>query len=198
MRTNRRIVVLGNGISRKGLPLQRIQAELPVYACNFAYREQHEDGSPFHPDKLFAYAPVVLRNIRKDGYASKFPVYSVGKLNTQQRACPEATFERRVGLSTGGQAVFHACHQEGVKQVFLCGFDFHPKGFPHHMHGNTGGYSDGACTRWAHQLRGFCMTFTGIKFFRVDNEPMDVFKDLPNLIHISRQQFLNRTIYGGE
>ena len=188
-----RILVLGNGISRKGLPLKALQERLPIYACNLAFTEKHEDGSPFEPDKLFVYGPPSLKEVHAKGYCKNHAVHVAGIYENGASICEHAIFEHRVGLSTGGQAVHHACNEHGVEEIYLAGFDFFVRENPHHMHNiNGSGHNDAACRRWMKQLIGFAQVHQGIRFYRVDGKWQDRFEGIENFRHITRGEMIAR------
>ena len=117
----KRCVIIGNGLSRKLMPLDQIA--WPTFGCNQIYRE-------FQPDYLLAQDRGVLMEMRRDGVTE--PVYVAQEsyrrfstsTETQLHDMREIKFPhvRMNSWLTGEQAIVLAA-QLGFTRIDLIGFD---------------------------------------------------------------------------
>lgn len=107
--------VLGNGISRLGLPLDDLRQRGPVFGCNAIYRE-------FIPDVLVATDLPIATAIQDSGYPSRHRFYT-RKPRTETGAIrvPQDYY----GYSSGPIAVALAA-MAGHERIYLIGFDLGP------------------------------------------------------------------------
>lgn len=107
--------VLGNGISRQSVSLERLKQTGTIYGCNALYRE-------FTPDVLVATDKPIAEAIQATGYASNNKFYTRKPLpNTGAQRVPQQYY----GYSSGPIAIAIAA-QDGYKRIYLLGFDLGP------------------------------------------------------------------------
>ena len=107
--------VLGNGISRKPVELEKLQTCGPVYGCNALYRE-------FIPNVLVATDKPISSQIQESGYSKKHKFYTrkpIPKLGALQ--VPEAYH----GFSSGPIATAIAAGYSHYR-IYMLGFDMGP------------------------------------------------------------------------
>ena len=155
--------VLGNGVSRQGLPLHDIKQNGPIYGCNALYRD-------FTPDVLVATDKPIALEIESTGYPikNKFytrrPTQGLGALDI-----PRPYF----GFSSGPVATALAATDKHRK-IYMIGFDIGPttdKKFNNLYAGTefykTPGSEPTYTGNWVKQIQQICGTFTQTKFIRV-------------------------------
>jgi len=107
--------VLGNGVSRKGLDLDRLRQHGKIYGCNALHRE-------FVPDVLVATDRPIATAIQESGYPLKNKFYTrrpIDSLGAQR--VPNPYF----GYSSGPIAAAIAA-QDGHHCIYMLGFDMGP------------------------------------------------------------------------
>jgi len=107
--------VLGNGVSRSGLPLEHIQKLGKIYGCNALYRE-------FTPDVLVATDRAIALKIQESGYPIKNKFYTrkpIAGLGAYR--VPDSYY----GFSSGPNAVAIAAIDQTHK-IYMIGFDLGP------------------------------------------------------------------------
>jgi hypothetical protein len=183
--------VLGNGLSRQGLPLNNLQQAGTVYGCNALYRE-------FVPDVLVATDRPIATAIQNSGYARKHKFYTRRPLeNSGAVDIPKPWF----GYSSGPVATALAA-QDGHTKVYLVGFDMGPnlnQKF-NNIYAGTEFYKpqDSVPTftgNWMRQIKDICKNFGHVKFLRVCGSTTARLPDLDNinnLDHVTLEQFLHR------
>jgi len=107
--------VLGNGTSRKGIEVNKLQQQGKVYGCNALYRT-HE------PDYLVAVDVKMVAEIAKSGYQHRHEVWtnpnrSFSKFHNLN------FFHPAKGWSSGPTALWLAS-QHDYKTIFILGFDY--------------------------------------------------------------------------
>jgi hypothetical protein len=108
-------VVLGNGLSRKGLDLVRLRQHGKIYGCNALHRE-------FVPDVLVATDRPIATAIQESGYALKNKFYTRRPIdNFGAHRVPNPYF----GYSSGPIATAIAA-QDGHDCIYMLGFDMGP------------------------------------------------------------------------
>lgn len=183
--------VLGNGISRRGVPLDNLRQNGPIYGCNALYRE-------FVPDVLVATDRPIATAIQNSEYAKKHTFYTRRPLPDQgAREIPKPWF----GFSSGPVAVALAA-EAAYQRIYMIGFDMGPtvnQQF-NNVYADTEFYkkSDSAPTftgNWVKQLQQICRTFGATRFIRVCGPTTARIPELDrihNLDHMPFEQFLNR------
>lgn len=107
--------VLGNGVSRSGLPLEQIQKLGKIYGCNALYRE-------FRPDVLVATDRPISAHIQETGYSAQHRFYTRKPLpGLGALRVPDEYY----GFSSGPNAVGIAARDLHSK-IYLLGFDMGP------------------------------------------------------------------------
>ena len=107
--------VLGNGVSRQGVDLSKLQQSGKIYGCNALYRE-------FVPDVLVATDIPISERIQKSGYALSNCFYTRLVLdNLGALRIPEDYFTYSSGPAALGIAADH-----GFEKIYLLGFDMGP------------------------------------------------------------------------
>lgn len=107
-----RAFVLGNGVSRRPVPVERLRYLGTVYGCNALYRE-------FTPDVLVATDRPISEAIQASGYAARNRFYTRKPVaNTGAQRVPQDYY----GYSSGPIAIAIAA-QDGFKRIYLLGFD---------------------------------------------------------------------------
>lgn len=180
--------VLGNGISRKDIILDRLRPYGKIYACNAIYRE-------FTPDVLISTDKPISIRIQETGYAAKHkfhtrkPVPGLGALPVPKKY---------YGYSSGPIALAIAA-ADGVNQIYLIGFDLGPtmNNKFNNLYAGTEFYktheSNPTFTgNWIQQLCTVMREYPGIKFIRVQGQSTTKIKELEkigNLHHVDLTWF---------
>lgn len=183
--------VLGNGVSRSGLPLEHIKTLGKVYGCNALYRE-------FTPDVLVATDRPIATLIQETGYSAKNkfytrkPIPSLGALSV-----PKEYY----GFSSGPNAVGLAALDQSTK-IYMLGFDMGPNvnNQFNNMYAGTEFYKtpDSKPTftgNWVKQLTTIAKDFPTIQFVRVCGNTTARLPELDkikNLIHEDLSTFVMR------
>lgn len=183
--------VLGNGVSRNGLPLHDLQQHGPVYGCNALYRD-------FAPDVLVATDRPIAQCIEASGYARTHRFYTrrPGDLSGSL-VIPKPYF----GYSSGPAAVALASLDQHDK-IYLVGFDMGPnqdKKF-NNLYAGTEYYKpqDASPTytgNWVRQIRHICGEFPAVSYVRVCGATTARLPELDaiqNLQHLDLQRFIDR------
>lgn len=122
---SRQAVIIGNGISRTGFPLNRVMnhfggllgaKRVQTYGCNALYRE-------YTPDFLVAtgFKDKMVKEIAESGYCDAQIVYADAE---HIQAYPEKFYlvPQDPGYNSGAIATYLACF-DSHKKVYLLGFD---------------------------------------------------------------------------
>ena len=135
--------VLGNGLSRKPIPLEPLQQFGKVYACNAVYRT-------YTPNYLVAVDAKMINEICTAGAQLKMPVWT-----NPNRAYKKYKglnfFEPSMGWSSGPTALWLASkHMHQL--IFLLGFDFTgtTEGKLNNIFGDTPNYKKNSDTATYH------------------------------------------------
>lgn len=113
--TNKTAFVLGNGISRKHIDLNKLRAYGTIYGCNALYRE-------FVPDHLVCVDTKMIIEVADAGYNKLYSVWS--NENKLTRATPNINIMNpNKGWSSGPTAMLLAS-QQGHKEIYILGFDY--------------------------------------------------------------------------
>lgn len=107
--------VLGNGISRKHINLNKLKEHGSVYGCNALYRE-------FAPDHLVCVDTKMVIEIKDSGYNKTYSVWS--NPNKLTRNTPDINIiDPNKGWSSGPTAMLLAS-QHGHQEIYVLGFDY--------------------------------------------------------------------------
>ena len=135
--------VLGNGLSRKPIPLEPLKQHGKVYACNAVYRT-------FTPDYLVAVDAKMINEICTADAHRKMPVWT-----NPNRAYKKWNglnfFEPSLGWSSGPTALYLATQKEH-QLIYILGFDFigSPDGKLNNIYGDTPNYKKNSDTATYH------------------------------------------------
>lgn len=183
---NKPVFVLGNGTSRLGLDLEKLQAYGKIYGCNALYRD-------FTPDVLVAVDPMIIKEIEDSGYPERHVFHAKYPKHPASRP-----LVAKYGVSSGSTAIAHAV-LEPIDTVYLIGFDLVGLGG---RHNNV--YSDTPCYaasdsievfygNWVNQTEKILKAYTNIDFVKVgDNQYVPPSWQLDNFHNMSKQHFVEK------
>lgn len=107
--------VLGNGISRKTVNLQKLKTQGTIYGCNALYRE-------FVPDHLVCVDTKMIIELSDAGYNKQYSVWS--NPNKLTNNTPNINIMNpNKGWSSGPTAMLLAS-QHNHNEIYLLGFDY--------------------------------------------------------------------------
>lgn len=183
--------VLGNGVSRKQVPLHDLKQIGTVYGCNALYRE-------FEPDVLVATDMPIATMIQESGYAIKHAFYTrKPKPNLGGRRVPQDYY----GYSSGPIAAALAA-QSGARRLYLIGFDLGPleNNRFNNVYAGTEFYkgTDSLPTftgNWIKQICRIMQDFPGQEFVRVMGKTTSTVREFDqhkNFRHLDLDTFLHR------
>lgn len=183
--------VLGNGISRQGLDLHKIEQRGPIYGCNALYRT-------YTPHVLVATDAPIAREIQESGYSkdrrfyTRRPLAKLGALPV-----PKQYF----GYSSGPIATAIAA-MEHNSPVYLLGFDMGPTpdGQFNNVYAGTNFYKPTNATptytgNWIRQIVKVMADHPKQRFVRVHGETTARIQELDavkNLEWITLEDFVIR------
>jgi len=180
--------VLGNGVSRQGIPLDNLKQIGKIYGCNALYRD-------FIPDVLVATDKPIATQIQESGYSAKHRFHTRRPIDgLGARTLPKAYF----GFSSGPNAVGLAAHDEN-RRIYMLGFDIGP--LPNETFNNV--YADTEFYRrstarpvtavnWIDQLQTIARKFAQVQFQRVlgtTSTYVSKFDTIANFSQITIQDF---------
>lgn len=181
--------VLGNGLSRQGIDLQRLVKLGSVYGCNALYRE-------FEPTVLVATDRPIAEQIQHSGYAqnhrfyTRKPIEGLGALRL-----PDVCW----GYSSGPAALSLAA-QHHHAHVYLLGFDMGPtaNGRFNNVYADTEFYKASAANptftgNWIQQITQVINCWRTVNFYRVKGPTtadIAALQCLTNLAHLDMKEFL--------
>lgn len=183
--------ILGNGISRRGLPLEYLKEQGHVYGCNALFRD-------FTPDVLVATDKPIATHIEETGYPRTNKFYTRKPTNgSGALEIPRPYF----AFSSGPAAAAIAATQR-YPRIYLIGFDMGPtenKQF-NNLYASTEFYKvEGSVPtytgNWVKQIRQVCKEFPNIRFVRVCGATTARLQELDsihNLEHLSLERFVKR------
>lgn len=125
--------VLGNGTSRRDIPLEPLKDYGKIYACNAVYRS-------FDPDYLVAVDAKMIHEICGNNYQYKVPVWT-----NENRAFKKFKklnyFSPPLGWSSGPTAL-HLASKHAHNTIYILGFDYvgTPDGKLNNLFGDTPNY----------------------------------------------------------
>jgi hypothetical protein len=183
--------VLGNGVSRSGLPLEHIKTLGKVYGCNALYRE-------FTPDVLVATDRPIAQLIQETGYSARHrfytrkPIPGLGALRV-----PSEYY----GFSSGPNAVGIAALNQHTR-IYMIGFDMGPSvnNQFNNMYAGTEFYKtpDAKPTftgNWVKQIKTIATDFPSVELVRVCGNTTARIPDLDaikNMTHEDLTTFVMR------
>lgn len=181
--------VLGNGISRVGLPLHDLRKHGPIYGCNGLFRD-------FTPDVLVATDRPIAEHIESTQYPLTNKFYT-------RRPSPDSgglTIPKPYfGFSSGPVATALAANDK-FRKIYMIGFDLGPttnKTF-NNIYADTEFYkASGSCPtytgNWTKQIRHICQEFPETKFIRVmgpTTAKITELDSIKNMIHQPMEQLI--------
>lgn len=183
--------VLGNGTSRRGIPLDNLRQNGTVYGCNALYRD-------FAPDVLVATDKPIATAIQESGYPVKNKFYTRRPTpGLGGHPIPQPYF----GFSSGPVATALAAI-DGHTRIYMIGFDMGPSPSNqfNNVYADTEFYkrSDSQPTftgNWTKQISQICKTFPTIEFLRVCGATTARLPDLDkinNLKHVTTEHLIDR------
>lgn len=184
--------VLGNGHSRKTIPLLPLKEKGKVYGCNALYRE-------FVPDYLIAVDTKMILEINKSGYQRNHEVWT--NPNKQYARMKGFNFfNPSKGWSSGPTALWLAS-EHGYDTIYILGFDY--KGLNdglkfNNIYADTQNYkkSTDSATFYGNWLRQTCSVIENNpkkRYIRVVEDKTYIPKDLAkykNLEHLNINDFM--------
>lgn len=183
--------VLGNGVSRKGIDLDRLRQHGAIYGCNALYRE-------YTPDVLVATDRPIATAIQESGYALKNTFYTRRPIEgLGANSVPKAYF----GYSSGPIATAVAA-LDGYNRIYLLGFDMGPdqnKQF-NNIYADTEFYKPtGALPtftgNWIRQIIHIAQDFTATEFIRIlgtTTAHVAQFESITNIHNMDLASFSNQ------
>lgn len=183
--------VLGNGVSREQVSIDRLMSIGPVYACNGVYRTHVVTA-------LIATDQPISQEIQQSGYSQKNRFYTRRPMpNSGAQRIPQRYF----GYSSGPVAVSIAAGDFN-SPIYLIGFDMGPAagGKFNNVYAGTEFYKPiGApptyTGNWAKQLVQIMKDYSTYTFIRVQGDTtaqVDLLESVPNLQHLPMSAFLER------
>jgi hypothetical protein len=181
--------VLGNGVGRQGIDLDRLRQHGPIYGCNALYRE-------FTPDVLVATDSPIATAIQQTGYAKNHRFYTRRPLeNFGAISVPKPYF----GYSSGPIATAISA-QDGHDKIFLLGFDMGPlaQNQFNNIYAGTEFYKSPTAMptytgNWIRQLTRIAEDFPRCTFVRIHaptTADIAQFDKIPNIQRCNLQDFM--------
>jgi hypothetical protein len=183
--------VIGNGISRNGISLDKLKTHGAIYGCNALYRD-------FTPDVLVATDKPIAEHIESTGYPLKNKFYTRRPIaESGALTVPKAYY----GFSSGPIATALAA-QEQYRKIYLVGFDMGPTTdnkfnnlyADSEFYKTTGSYPT-YTGNWVKQIQKVCGDFPETKFVRVVGKTtarMAELDGIKNMVHLPIQQFIEQ------
>lgn len=183
--------VIGNGNSRANINLEDLKSHGTIYGCNAMYRE-------FEPDYLVAVDTKMIIEINKSGYQKNHEVWT-NPNKAYNKFSGFNYFSPSKGWSSGPTAL-HLASEHKNNEIYILGFDYvglENNTKVNNLYAGTFNYKkphDGATYHgnWLKQTCITCQKFAKKRYIRVLGEPNYIpkeFTDLPNLEHISIEEF---------
>ena len=167
---NKIAFVLGNGMSRRNIPIDELKKHGTVYACNAVYRSDT-------PDFLVAVDVKMILEINKSGYQKNNQVWT-NPNRAYDRMQGFNYFQPSKGWSSGPTALWLAS-QHNYEKIYILGFDYkgiddgNKKGYKfNNIYADTRNYkaSHDSATffgNWLRQTKSVVQEHTEIKYIRV-------------------------------
>ena len=181
--------VLGNGTSRKSINPQQLKDKGTIYGCNALYRE-------FEPDYLIAVDVKMILEINKSGYHNTHQVWT-NPNKAYHKFVNFNYFNPSKGWSSGPTALWLASTHDN-DEIYILGFDYQGiEDKVNNLYADTQNYkrSTDKATYYGNWLKQTCITcqkFDKKRYIRVLGENKFIpkeFTNLPNLTHISTEEF---------
>ena len=183
--------VLGNGISRRGLPLNDMSKHGNIYGCNALFRD-------FTPHVLVATDKPIALHIESTGYPTTNKFYT--RRPTEGSGALEIP-KPYYGFSSGPVATALAA-LERYPRIYMIGFDLGPtedKKF-NNLYASTEFYKESSAVptytgNWVKQIKQICKDFSTAKFIRVYGATTTRLPDLDsikNMEHLPLNRFIER------
>jgi hypothetical protein len=183
--------VLGNGISRRGLPLHDMSKYGHIYGCNALFRD-------FTPHVLVATDKPIAMHIEETGYPKTNKFYTRRPTEGSGALVIPKTY---YGFSSGPVAVALAA-LERYPRIYLLGFDVGPNENQqfNNLYASTEFYKAEGSTatytgNWTKQIKKICQDFQNTKFIRVCGNTTARLQELDtikNLEHLPLARFVDR------
>ena len=172
--------VLGNGVSRLAVDLNKLKQCGKIYGCNALYRE-------FEPDVLISTDKGISSLIQNSGYAQNHTMYTRKPLpGLGARSVPQNYF----GFSSGPIAVAMAAIDKHLA-VYLVGFDMGPSttGKFNNVYADTEFYRKSISLptytgNWIRQIVTICRDFPTTSFHRVMGDTTASIPELDNIANL--------------
>lgn len=155
--------VLGNGLSRQGIDLARLNTRGKIYGCNALYRE-------YAPDVLVATDKPIATAIQESGYSSTHKFYTRKPIPRLGGLPIPKDYH---GFSSGPAATAIAA-LDSNKKIYLIGFDMGPTtdNLINNVYAGTEFYKPKNALpiytgNWIKQLKTILTGFPDTKFIRV-------------------------------
>lgn len=183
--------VLGNGISRQGIDLDKARNTGPIYGCNALYRD-------YTPDCLIATDTPIAEAIQHSGYAQKNRFHTRNPLpGLGAKRVPQ----KYHGYSSGPLAVGIAAHDKH-NVIYLLGFDLGPTldNRFNNIYASTEFYKSAAAVptytrNWVNQIIEISKDFPHTQFTRIMGKTtahVEEFKNSHNIHAMNMEEFLKR------
>lgn len=183
--------VLGNGISRKGVPLHDLSRLGKIYGCNLLYQD-------FAPDVLVATDRPIATRIQETGYSAKKTFYTRRPIDgSGAHKIPTDYF----GFSSGPVATALAA-LANHRKIYMIGFDMGPdknKTFNNMYAGQEFYKASGTpptyTGNWIKQICRIAQDFPQTQFVRVmgaTTAAVAEFENIHNLKSLPLNTFLDR------
>lgn len=184
-------IVIGNGISRQDVNLDRLKKLGKTYGCNALYRE-------FTPDVLVATDRPISAEIQNSGYAQQNIFYTRRPL---EGLGAHRVLECYYGYSSGPNATALAAHH-GARRVYLLGFDMGPtlSNQFNNIYAGTEFYKPASAQptytgNWIKQLITIMKDYSTVEFVRLYGQTtakITEFDTLSNLQHQELSTLIDR------
>jgi hypothetical protein len=181
--------VLGNGISRNGLDLEKMRTVGAIYGCNGLYRD-------FTPDVLVATDRPIAHHIQQSGYSKEHKFYTRKPLSGLGGL---SVLQKYYGFSSGPNAIGLAA-EDKFDTVYLVGFDMGPATNQkfNNVYADSEFYKSSSAVptytgNWIRQIKAICQDYPKTQFIRVMGPTTQDILELhanPNMSTISLSDFI--------
>ena len=184
--------VLGNGTSRRDIDLEQVKIHGTVYGCNALYRD-------FNPDYLVAVDSKMVVELNRENYQNKCSVWT-NPNKLYENFSGFNFFKQSKGWSSGPTALWMAS-EHGHNSIYILGFDYQGIGESNQIVNNVYAGSenykkmDDRATYYGNWLKQTVITVKKnpekryIRLLDKENFVPKEFTNLPNLTHISTEEF---------
>lgn len=183
--------VLGNGLSRQGVPLNDLRQFGKIYGCNALYRD-------YTPDVLVSTDKPISTFIQESGYALTNAFYTRKPLPQYgAHAVPKQYFGFSSGpIATGLAAI------DGHTRIYMIGFDMGPTASKtiNNIYSGTDFYKPKNSYptftgNWIKQVKRIAEDYPTVNFVRVTGTltaDISEFKNTKNIINLPLSTFMDR------